>query len=64
MKRFLKWTALAVGVGVAGKLAYDAVQTARANMKAAVRRVESITEKTQDVLDETQSALRATEQAL
>jgi flagellin-like hook-associated protein FlgL len=64
MKRFVKWTGLLAGIGVAGAVAFRAVQAGRRQLKDALSRAEAVTDKTRAALDETQAAIHDTRAAL
>jgi hypothetical protein len=64
MKAILKWTGISIGIGVAGFLGYEAVQSVRTKLKGALRRAEAVTQKTEAAVAETRSALQAAEQAV
>jgi len=64
MKKTFKWIGIALGLGIAGAVTYEVVQSVRGNLKASLSRAEEIAEKTQDLITETQSALHAAKQAI
>jgi hypothetical protein len=58
MKRFLKWTAAAVALSVAGVFAARAIQSGRRKVKTALGEAEAVADRTRAALAETQHALR------
>lgn len=64
MKRFLKWTAIALSSVVGAAVAYRLINDARARLERGLERVERISEDAQQAMSRTEAALGQTAQTV